>query len=112
MGLAVTSSPLKTLCSNFNLGVYMEDAIDYIENLYSDYYQNQDNKSLEEIRALALAKLKAEHNSDYAKCNWAQICIDGIGSWWESSCGVNGDSPDDSFIFCPLCGGKIEKHFA
>ena len=52
----------------------MEEALDYIENLYSDYYQNQDSKSIEEIRGLALAKLKTAYNTAYTKSENCHTC--------------------------------------
>ena len=42
-------------------------------------------------------------------CTWVHVCPDGIGSWWESSCGVAGNEPMHGWDFCPFCGEKLER---
>lgn len=40
-------------------------------------------------------------------CEWVHVIPDGIGSWYESSCGLIGDGPNQSWKHCPECGKKI-----
>ena len=40
-------------------------------------------------------------------CEWKHTILDGVNSWWESSCGVSGDKPYVGWKYCPFCGKRL-----
>lgn len=41
--------------------------------------------------------------------HWTLIEPDGVSSWWESSCGMSGEKPDENWLQCPFCGVGINQ---
>lgn len=58
-------------------------------------------------RSELLTRLKKAESERW--CEWVHVVPDGIPTWWESSCGLNGEGPNYAWRFCPECGGKIVK---
>ena len=84
----------------------MDKPIEEIEEEVERNKDGYDQFVLSDIRYLLTRLKRAEGERE---CEWIHVVPDGIGTWWESSCGLLGNPPSEDWRFCPECGGKIVR---
>ncbi len=88
----------------------MVEAIKFVHRELLEWYDSDD--PVEEARLVAL--LAAAERLEQSKCKWIKEITPDGDCCWSTSCGedfclVEGGPKENSYRFCPRCGGKINE---